>query len=221
MLAIPRPPLGLRRVPASAVVLAGLLSATTYSFATLFGLPIWGIGLAVVTPWIPVFVADLFWVQQRYGWLALFYALAVGQTAHVFEHVAQMVQIHVLGLSGVDARGIFGALDIESVHFVWNTWVLATTIGLIWRFRDNPWLRVGLVLAGWHEMEHTVIFWTYLSTGVSGTPGLLAQGGALAGGLPIVRPDLHFLYNLVETAPLLTAFFWEVRRASGRRGSDI
>ena len=33
---------------------------------------------------------------------------------------------------------------------------------------------------------------------VPGDPGLLAAGGALAGGGPFARPDLHFAYNLLE-----------------------
>ena len=54
---------------------------------------------------------------------------------------------------------------------------------------------------------------TYLQTGIAGTPGLLSSGGLLFGGLPIARPDLHFLYNLVETIPLLAAWLVELRRA--------
>jgi hypothetical protein len=50
-----------------------------------------------------------------------------------------------------------------------------------------------------------------LQTGVAGLPGLLAQGGAVVGGLPISRPDLHFLYNLIETVPLVLGFFQQVR----------
>jgi hypothetical protein len=56
---------------------------------------------------------------------------------------------------------------------------------------------------------------------VSGTPGLWSQGGAIGGGLPLSRPDLHFLYNIVETAPLVAGFFgqvsqeaWRLRRAT-------
>jgi hypothetical protein len=77
---------------------------------------------------------------------------------------------------------------------------------------------VTAVLSTWHGIEHAYIFSTYLTTGVSGTPGLLAQGGALAGGLPITRPDLHFIYNLVETIPLMTAFLRQVRLEQ-RRGT--
>jgi hypothetical protein len=138
--------------------------------------------------------------------------LAVSQTAHLFEHVAQMVQIHVLHLSGANAQGIVSQLNIEWVHFVWNALVLVTLLALLPHFRTNPWLIAVTPLAAWHFAEHSVMIATYLRTGLSGTPGLLSSGGLLFGGLPIARPDLHFLYNLVETAPLLVAWLVEVRK---------
>jgi hypothetical protein len=138
--------------------------------------------------------------------------LAVSQTAHLFEHVAQMVQIHVLHLSGANAQGIVSQLNIEWVHFVWNALVLVTLLALRPHFRTNPWLIAVTPLAAWHFAEHSVMIATYLRTGLSGTPGLLSSGGLLFGGLPIARPDLHFLYNLVETAPLLVAWLVEVRK---------
>lgn len=149
------------------------------------------------------------------GWLAFFVLLAVTQTAHVGEHVAQFVQIHGLGLPGPQARGVVGALDIEWVHFLWNTWVLAAVAPLAWHYRRNRWLQAALVVSAWHEVEHIVLLVTYLTTGLAGTSGLLAQGGALAGGLPLARPDLHFLYNLVETLPLLAGLLAETRSAGG------
>jgi hypothetical protein len=146
-------------------------------------------------------------------WMALLGFLAVSQTAHLFEHVAQMVQIHVLHLSGANAQGIVGQLNIEWVHFSWNALVLITLVALLPHFRSNPWLIALTPLAAWHFVEHSVMIATYLRTGVSGTPGLLSSGGLLLGGLPIGRPDLHFLYNLVETVPLLFAWLVELRRA--------
>ena len=145
-------------------------------------------------------------------WLALLGILALSQAAHLFEHVAQMVQIHVLGLSGPAARGIVGQLDIEWVHFIWNGWVLAALLVLVPRFRNNAWLIGVALFAGWHFVEHCVMIATYLRTGVAGSPGLLSSGGLLFGGLPIARPDLHFLYNLVETTPLLVGWAVELRR---------
>lgn len=126
-----------------------------------------------------------------------------------------MVQIHILGLSGASARGIFGALDIEWVHFVWNTWVLLALVLLLWRYPRNRWLWVTVVLAGWHELEHIVIMIRFLTTGQAGTPGLLALGGLLGGGLPLSRPDLHFFYNMVETVPLLAAFDTQIQTSNG------
>jgi len=38
------------------------------------------------------------------------------------------------------------------------------------------------------------------------------RGGELGGGLPILRPDLHFFYNLIETTPLVIAFMEQVQR---------
>jgi hypothetical protein len=196
--------------------ISALASLGSLSFGLLQGWPIWGVGLATVVPWAPMFLLDVARIYYAYQWLALFYTLLITQSGHFLEHVAQMVQIHLLGLGGADARGIFGALDIEWVHFVWNTWVLVALLVLVCRFRFNRWLWLTLALSTWHEVEHAYLFWTYLSTGMSGTPGLLAQGGAIAGGLPISRPDLHFLYNLLETAPLLLAFFSQVQRVGAQ-----
>ena len=201
---------------AGGVSLVALASIGGLVFTLVQGWPLWAVGMAVVLPWLPVFLRDLAWIYQRYGWLSLFYAAVVTQGGHCLEHVAQMIQIHVLGLDGANARGIFGVLDIEVVHFLWNSWVIVAVGLLVTRFPDNPWLWLTAVLAGWHEIEHAWIFSVYLTTGVSGTPGLLSQGGALLGGLPISRPDLHFLYNVIESIPLVVAFVRQVPRPTPR-----
>jgi len=197
--------------------LAGVTSLGGLGFGLLEGWPLWADGLAVVLAWLPAFAQDVAWVYRRYQWLALFYVLVVTQTGHLLEHVTQMIQIHILGLQGADARGIFGTLDIELVHFTWNTWVMFAVLVLVTRFGANRWLLLTALLAGWHEVEHGYIFSVYLATGISGTPGLLSQGGAVAGGLPVSRPDLHFVYNLVETVPLMQGFLQQTQRASPAR----
>jgi hypothetical protein len=191
-----------------------LLSLGGLSFALLQGWPLWAAGAAAVLPWIPGFVLNVAHVYRAYQWLALFYVLVVTQTGHLLEHVAQVVQIHVLGLTGPDARGIFGTLDIESVHFVWNTWVLVAVVVLLLHYRSNRRLWLTTLFSTWHAIEHAYIFSMYLTTGLSGTPGLLAQGGAILGGLPLSRPDLHFIYNLIETIPLILAFLQQVQRTT-------
>src|SRR5216684_359265 len=176
------------------------------------GWAIWQVALLVVLAWFPLFLLKTVAIHRQYGWLAFFFILVVTQGAHVLEHVAQMVQIHLLGLSGLQARGILGMLDIEWVHFIWNAWVLLCAVLLVFLFRKNPWLWVLLVISVWHEIEHVYIMSVYLRTGHPGAPGLLASGGAIGGGLPMSRPDLHFFYNLLEELVLIIAYLYQIQR---------
>ena len=176
------------------------------------GWAIWQVAVLVILAWLPLFFLKTVSIQRQYGWLAFFFILVVTQGAHVLEHVAQMVQIHLLGLSGLQARGIFGMLDIEWVHFIWNSWVLLFAVLLVFLFRKNPWLWVLLVISVWHEMEHVYIMSVFLHTGHVGAPGLLARGGAIGGGLPLSRPDLHFYYNFLEEIVLIIAYLYQIQR---------
>src|SRR5256885_13107531 len=124
-------------------------------------------------------------------WIALLGFLALSQTAHLLEHIAQMVQIHVLHLAGANAQGIVGQLNIEWVHFVWNALVFVTLVVLLPRFRTNPWLIAVTPLAAWHFIEHSGMIGTYIQTGVSGTPGLLSSSGLPFGGGPLQGPARH------------------------------
>jgi hypothetical protein len=221
---VSRRKLVLAGAPIAAIAITLLASGAAMVLALLQGWPLWGIVLATLVPWAPVFSLDVVWTSRQYGWLALFYVLVVSQGGHFLEHLAQMAQIHLMDRTGPGARGVFGQLDVEWVHFVWNTWVLAAVVVLGYRFRRNPWLWAVLLFATWHEIEHVYLLATYLDMGRPGGPGLLADGGRLFGGLPLTRPDLHFLYNLIETIPLLLAFALELRRAraeDGAAGRDL
>jgi hypothetical protein len=191
-----------------------LTAAISVGLVTTFwlGWAIWQVAILVILAWLPLFFLKTASIQRQYGWLAFFFILVVTQGAHVFEHVAQMVQIHLLGLSGLQARGILGMLDIEWVHFIWNAWVLLCAALLVFLFRKNPWLWVLLVISVWHEIEHISIMSVFLHTGHPGAPGLLARGGAIGGGLPLSRPDLHFYYNLLEELVLIIAYLYQIRR---------
>jgi hypothetical protein len=174
------------------------------------GWPIWACAVPAVIAWLPVFTLGTSWMRRRYGWLALFYAVVVLQGAHIVEHVAQMTQIHLLGRAPPDSRGIFGALDIEWVHFIFNTIVIVAVAALLTRFPRNAFLWVTLAIATWHQVEHVFIMRIFLDTGVPGDPGLLARGGTLF-DTGFARPDLHFYYNLIETLPLFLAFGVQLR----------
>ncbi|HLQ32640.1 MAG TPA: hypothetical protein VK457_08130 [Chloroflexota bacterium] len=205
----------IQHAPPRVIVLTALASYGAQAVATLQHAPTWAVVLATILPWIPVLTAEIGWTYGQYPWLALFYVLLITQGAHFLEHVTQVTQIHLLALRGRQAQGIFGALNIEWVHFFWNSLVLLAVLVLLTRFRNNPWLWLTALVSGWHGLEHAYILSVYLRTGIEGTPGLLSSGGALAGGLPTARPDLHFVYNLIETTPLVIAFLYalaDVRR---------
>jgi hypothetical protein len=152
--------------------------------------------------------------------LLLFLVLVLIQIGHLAEHVVQVAQIHLLGVPAAEAHGVVGRLDIEWVHFIWNTVILLFLLLLLPRFKSNRWLVLTLVVALWHQAEHTYLIARYLIDGVGG-PGLLAAGGAIAGGLPLQRPLLHFIYNLVEIAPLVAAFVWQWRRTPSPEGGSV
>src|SRR5687768_4428548 len=78
-------------------------------------------------------------------WLALFYLLAATQGGHFLEHVAQMAQILLLGIPAPQAHGVVGALDLEWVHVIWNSAVLASVIVLVAAYPGNRWLWVTLL----------------------------------------------------------------------------
>ena len=122
-----------------------------------------------------------------------------------------MVQLHLLGLSGPEASGVVGQLNLEWVHFIWNAGVVVVLAALLVHNRANSWLVLATAIASWHLVEHDVIIQTFLASGIPGSPGLLASGGALAGGLPLSRPDLHFVYNLAETAAIALAYLTQLR----------
>lgn len=194
-----------------------LLLVSLFSWAMLFthsiGWMPWQIALVILIAWFPLFLAKTTSIYRRYHWLALFFVLAVVQSVHFIEHIAQMIQIHFLGFQGMEAHGIFGMLDLEVVHFTFDgALVPICTIALLFLFRKNPWLWVLLVIVTWHGIEHFYIMSVFLRTGIQGTPGLLSHGGAIAGGLPLIRPDLHFLYNLVEESLIVVGYIYQIKQ---------
>jgi hypothetical protein len=207
-------------LPPRILLVTSTTSAAAALVCALQSLPLWIIAVAAILPWLPLLTLETLWTARISAWLALFYVLAVTQSGHVVEHIAQMVQIHLLGKQPLHAHGIFGALDIEWVHVLWNSWVALAILALLLPFRRNAWLWSAALIALWHEIEHLYIMSVYLTTGQVGDPGLLSRGGELGGGVALIRPDLHFLYNLIETTPLVIAFVvqWRSTQAAAVGG---
>src|SRR6266571_446543 len=195
----------IRKVSPQTIVVAALASYALQLLSVGRGWPLQATVQLALLPWVAILVYEL---ASDYGdrfWLGLYVGLLVLQGGHLVEHVIQMVQVHVLNLKGLDARGFVSVLDVEWVHFIFNSWVLATALLLLVRFQRNPWLWAMVIFSTWHQIEHSYLMWVFLTTGKAGTPGLLGQGGIFFGGI-LPRADLHFFYNLIEVVMLAGAY---------------
>src|SRR6516225_7353104 len=95
--------LSLESLPLYVVVLASLISLG-FLVIHLIGMDLWKVARLILLAWLPLFVFKTKEIYQQYHWLALFFVLLVAQSVHFTEHIAQMIQIHLLGLSGMQAH---------------------------------------------------------------------------------------------------------------------
>ena len=97
-------------VPLYAVVLASLTS-----FALLVihmvGWELWKVAILILIAWLPIWIVKTTSLYRQYHWLALFFVLVIGQSVHFTEHIAQMIQIHILGL--IPMRVLNGNIEMR------------------------------------------------------------------------------------------------------------
>jgi hypothetical protein len=117
--------------------------------------PLWMYVVAALAPWLPILILELVWTYRHYRWLSIFCLLIVTQTLYLLEHVARMIQIHILNIEPAAAAAIFGALGVERVHLVWTIWAVFGFLLLVSRFPRNRWLWATLLVAAWDVLNHT------------------------------------------------------------------
>lgn len=185
----------------------GLIAGSTaiLAFILMCQFILWYIALFVIVVWTPIcikYCQDLLKIDYV---LVLYFIFVAIQSIHMTEHVAQMVQIHLLGRSFANSHGLFGdALDNEWLHFSFDSlWIPGWTIYLIYK-RRCIWMIAMFPLVLLHCAEHIVIMDYYLRTGISGNAGIMAIGGLI--GSPLSRPDLHLLYNAIEETCMVLGF---------------
>lgn len=229
------------------------ITALCSYFLQLFGIwlhwALWAIALATILPWVPLFTMKVLWTSKHYGFMAIYLVIMILQAGHVGEHVIQMLQFifiynpahGCLGWSWygrcADAHGVFGELDRELVHFVWDGLILIACIVLRVHFRNvkNIWLTLAVVAAAVHQVEHIYLFGNYvfnnnfynhggdflgvhIMNGVAAQAGLLGHNGVLGTAIPPLnvllpgRINLHFIYNVLVLIPMVLAFRLQVRR---------
>lgn len=186
--------------------------------------PLWVIGIVTFLPWVPILCSEALWKYRHYAWFALFEILLVAQSLHMIEHFAQLIEVDVVGWPRALSTGIIGTLNVEYVHFTFDTFLLiGTAILLFGKFRRNIALWIALIVAIWHAAEHWYITYFYTFDypnydpnnphGLHAQEGMLGRSGLLWPSSPFPRIELHFLYNLLYTIPLLCAFVLVIRHA--------
>jgi RHS repeat-associated protein len=153
------------------------------------------------------------WLAQRGRIRTVFEAVVLLQLAHLGEHVVQIAQIHLLGWSPREARGLVAAFDVERMHFVWNLGVLIALGWLIGRGVRSAALLVTFAWAAAHTAEHGYLVTRATLTGLDGGAGILGHGGwlatlgvSVAGLTTWTRPTVHLVWNVGEVALLTIAY---------------
>ena len=156
--------LSVQQVPLGGLAISVLLSLGLLAGALWLGFPLWLTGVVFLLPWIPVYFPVISWQYRHYGAYAIFAAITVLQLGHLAEHVVQNAQlVQSLGFA-LTSRGVFGQLDTETVHFVWNVLIWIGTAYLLYKFGTwNKWLWISFAAASFHSIEHFFLYWSYVA----------------------------------------------------------
>jgi hypothetical protein len=128
--------------------------------------------------------------------------------AHWGEHLAQAVQIYVLGWSLPEARGILGLpfpwlITSEWLHYGYALVMLAGLLLLRPGFtgRGRFWWNMALGIQIWHHLEHFLLLLQAVSA--SHLAGRPAPTSIVQ--LFVPRVELHLFYNAIVFAPMVVA----------------
>jgi hypothetical protein len=139
--------------------------------------------------------------------------------AHWTEHIAQAVQIWVLGWPLPEARGALGLaypwlVKSEWLHYGYALVMLAGLFLLRGGFvgRARTWWLVALGIQFWHHIEHLLLL-------------LQAQTGAFFGRsaptsilqLLVPRVELHLFYNTAVFLPMVIALIYHLRPSAAEQ----
>jgi hypothetical protein len=134
------------------------------------------------------------------------------QSFHMLEHIVQLHQHAILGWSIKDSSGLFAALNLEEIHWIYNVAYLIL-LAIVFKkcsfqkIQNRPdfhkvfvlLFNISFFLQGYHVIEHSVRMIQYLQTQCVPCPGIL---GPFVDGV-----YLHFTLNFLVFIYPLAAFF--------------
>jgi Cyclic nucleotide-binding domain len=204
-----------QRLPLRVVIITALLSYGLQIGAIIQAQPLYVIIGLTLLPWILVFAFEYIWKYEHYGFFAFFMAFVLLQLGHLSEHTVQIVQLTLTHGNLAKSHGVFGQLDLETVHVVWDSAVWVGLAICLYKFSNNRWLYVAFFFASAHEVEHLYLYYVYNFDRpfyfMGGLAGIMGYGGVV--GSPLYRPYLHFFYNFLVVTPMLIAFVRQTTHA--------
>ncbi len=142
--------------------------------------------------------------------------------AHWAEHVAQAVQIWVLGWSLPEARGVLGVpfpwlVTSEWMHYGYALIMLVGLVLLLPGFtgRARTWWKISLGVQVWHHLEHLLLLLQALSG--ANLAGRAAPTSIIQ--LLVPRVELHLFYNALVFAPMVVAMYLHRRPSATERAA--
>ena len=157
---------------------------------------------------------------RRYGLVVMVLSvLLAAQGFHTIEHLAQIIQYHVLKWPPFASSGLISAANAEWVHFVWNWLVVALAAYLVRGGMRGLWGWLFLAWAVAHASEHSYMMARYLEMSselrrlgfpelsAQGLPGVLGRDGWLARS-PATQGTFLCRLPGVTTAPRIDVHFW-------------
>src|SRR6266545_1309381 len=148
-------------------------------------------------------------INTRWHKIALSVFLVI-VLAHWAEHVAQAIQIWVLGQPVPEARGVLGKpfpwlVKSEWLHYGYALIMLTGLLLLRPGFtgRSRTWWTIALGIQLWHHIEHLLLL-------IQAITGAHLAGRAVPTSilqLVFPRVELHLFYNAVVFAPMVVAMY--------------
>ena len=143
--------------------------------------------------------------------LGLFAAVVI---VHWAEHIAQAVQIYLLGWPPPKSNGLIGSVfpwlvRSEWLHYGFAVLMLIGFVMLRHGFvgRSRRWWNAAMWIQVWHHFEHLLLLLQALT-------GSFLMGGAKPTSivqLAIPRVELHLFYNTIVTIPMIVAMYYHLR----------
>jgi hypothetical protein len=86
---------------------------------------------------------------------------STGKAASTIVYPAPTAENPSRTQSGPPACGVFGQLDFETIHLIWDSLVWIGALWLLTKFPNNKWLWVAMIAASVHEVEHLFLGFIY------------------------------------------------------------